>query len=698
MKKNYLLLFTTAVIILIYLPLLLYSSVGGDTVYIFNSMFADFTIVPYAWSVHAFNGIGGFTSAYNTDQLLTILIALLGTFFSWPVIVKIIYVLPFLLICFFSSYMLIKLFTHRKEIVFLSILIYMLNTYILMLLSGGQFVVALAYALVPLVIFLFIQLLYTASFRYLFLCIIIYGIQIMMDIRFAYLSAVTVGLFYGFSFLTDRRNIQWLRVLFLILPAGIGVLALQAFWLIPTVLLRNNPLNSLGSAYTTQQAVSYFSFAKFENTISLLHPNWPENIFGKVYFMRPEFLILPIIAYASLFFVKSSQINELTGLSVKNKKKSLIINSLIDNKLILFFAFLGLIGAFLAKGSNDPFGFIYLWMFVHVPGFIMFRDPTKFYTLVALSYSILIPFSLWKLSERVSSIKYKVLKDYGTFIILFVFILFWLVTIRQAVFGQLGGTFQATKVPSEYTTFANYLSSQNKFSRTLWMPTTQRFGYSSDNHPAVSAEDFFNIYNENGLIKKLRSAGAEKLLQEMGVKYIIVPTDSQKEIFLKNRAYSEALYKRTVSDVSKIKWLKPDHQIPGLAVFTVPNPKDHFYLESSMKNPSAGSGQGQESSVSYTFVNPTKYIVTVKNVHKGDRLIFAESFDPNWVATVNSSTSLRVKSQMFAKLFNSFVLPENGSFTMNVYYTPQKWVNIGAIISLLTVIVLIVLLLGKVLS
>jgi hypothetical protein len=147
---------------------------------------------------------------------------------------------------------------------------------------------------------------------------------------------------------------------------------LHSFWILPALLIHQNAFTQLGGVTPTIDSVTYFSFAKFENAISLLHPNWPENIFGKTYFMKPEFLILPLLAFMSIFFVKKEK----------------------QNKLILYFILLGIFGAFLAKGSQDPFGNIYLWMFQHLPGFFLFRDSTKWYTLVAISYAILIPFSI----------------------------------------------------------------------------------------------------------------------------------------------------------------------------------------------------------------------------------------------------------------------------------------------------------------
>ena len=155
-------------------------------------------------------------------------------------------------------------------------------------------------------------------------------------------------------------------------------MGLHAFWLLPTLVTHGSAISEFGAIYTSSNSIAFFSFAKFEDAFGLLHPNWPENIFGLTHFMRPEFLLLPFLAFSSLLFVAK-----------ENKK----------NTYVLFFALLALLGAFLAKGVNDPFGGVYLWFFDHVPGFIMFRDPTKWYLLIVLSYSVLIPYTVGKVYE-----------------------------------------------------------------------------------------------------------------------------------------------------------------------------------------------------------------------------------------------------------------------------------------------------------
>ena len=646
---------------------------SGDFGFNFKNQFQNYSIFQYAWSIYQEVGLGG-----NASPSLWIIlnasfpVVLLGQMFHspWVLIERISYFFPFLILSFFSSFLISKLIVSNGWR-FLASAIFMTNTYILMVVGGSQVQIALSYALSPIIFYLVINLINFGFEKIIlnkFLILksislgIILALQIIFDPRIVYISLFGTCIYLLLKFFESRKIKSFfisLAVAFVI--PGITSFLFNAFWLLPTILLRENPLQQLGSAYTTTNAVQYFSFAKFENTISLLHPNWPENIFGKVGFMKPEFLLLPILAYASLLFIYKTK-----DLRLKNN--------------ILFFALLGLIGAFLAKGTNDPFGSIYLWLFSYFPGFIMFRDSTKWYSLVAVSYSVLIPFSIWKIYERFKSLsKFQILnfKFYINFknkilnlqnIFLVVTILYLLFLIKPALLGQLTGTFKTTSVPNDYIKLENFLYQQNSFSRTLWVPTTQRFGFYSNSHPEISAENFFNPYNDKNLIQKI--ASSESLLQNSGVKYVIVPYDSQGEIFLSGRKYSNSLYVQTIKDVGSISWLKPVSGFGKIAVFEVPNPKPHFFL------------QDPKSKIEYRSLSPVDYKVELKDVKKGDILVFSESYDRGWEAK-GSSYTLNAKRYT---LFNSFILPQSGSYSLDVYYTPQDLVNKGVVISLVSLI------------
>jgi hypothetical protein len=618
---------------------------GGD----FSGFISKTVLIPYAWG-NDLSGLGSsiisFSWSYFVLNIPLFFLKYLGA--NYDIAQKISFFYSFILISFFSSlYLCKKIFTIGK-FYFLSPIIFIFNTYILMLAGGGQIIIALSYALSPFVFVSYISLINLKK-KYLrnsILTGILLSFQIMLDLRIAYVVVIAIGIYWLYGLLENRTLRNLLKsFLFVILIPGLLSFFLNAFWLIPTLVTHQNPVGQLGDTYASFRAVQYFSFAKFENSISLLHPNWPENIFGKVGFMRSEFILFPILAFSSLFFIKNEE---------KNRKK-----------YVLFFAFIGLLGAFLAKGANEPFGGIYLWMFEHVPGFIMFRDPTKWYLLIAISYSLLIPFSVSKIYDFLK-FKFKTQKLIANFFVILT-ALYLLFLIKPALLGQLSGTFKPVVVPSEYVRLEKFVSSDSGFYRTFWVPAIQRFGFYSRNHPAISAQNLFNLTDREKIDAKISES--RSLLQESAVKYVIVPEDTQGEIFLSDRKYDERAYLQTVNGISLIPWLKRVSVFGKIVVFENSNYKDHFW--SSDPN----------LIINYKYVSPVEYSVEVNNSKKGDILVFSENFDKNWIA---EGLNVKIQSSEFNSKFNSFILPAGGTYALRIYYVPQNYVNIGLIVSLVT--------------
>ena len=638
-------------------------------------MMHDAHVSLYAWDWHVnLDGFALFFAPYSwVFPFIFIPQVILGKDLGidWSWIVRIVYLYPYFILMLFAPIFLIKNLFPKNRFYLLAVLVFSFNTYAL-LLAGGEVFLALAYSLSPIIFILFIKQSTKKSLQTALLTGVILSLQIMFDPRIAYVTMFAVGLYYLFVLcrLLYRRkfNTTLYLLLYSFIIPGIVTVFLQAFWILPSFLYGKNPVQTLGSAYSGVDAVTYFSFAKFENTIALLHPNWWENIFGKVYFMRPEFLILPLLAFASLLFInKSKEENQ-------------------NTKQILFFTFLGLLGAFLAKGSNDPFGGIYLWLFGHIPGFELFRDPTKWYLLIALSYAVLIPFTVERIYEclkkqkkfSILSFNFPINFQNPTFnaqnLFVFLVICYLLFLIRPALFGQLNGMFRITSEPNDYMQLETFISEQPAYFRTLWYPSKQRFSYYSEIHPEMSAQALLNIYNDKKLFAAISEKSTEKLLQEASVKYIIIPDDSENDIFLTNYKYNEKKYEWTINKLDSISWLQKKETLGKIVIYEVPSPKDHFYLQEA------------NGHLTYNSLNPTKYTITVQNVQKGDRLIFTEQYDPHWEIDINST---KIPSNKFNGIFNSFILPQSGSYTLTVYYTPQDWVETGEWVSLVSFIVVI---------
>lgn len=639
---------------------------SGDFSFISASKLQDASLIPYAWGWNlAVGGLGAFVSPFSWLHYVEAIPLVFAKFFSlnWSLVERFFYFYPLLLALIVIPIFVFKKFFPASKLAFFSTLIFSLNTYILMLIGGGQIFISLSYAIAPLVFYLFLISFNQKKLSFSLLTGLIFSLQSMLDLRIAYVTIFAFLLYLLFNIDFSKKFL--FRIAYcLIIPLFVTFL-LNSYWIIPTLVLRTNPLYDLGQIYTSFGAVKFFSFATLENTISLLHPNWPENLFGKVSFMKPEFLIIPILAYSSLFFLK-------------NEERKI-------RKNILFFAVLGLLGAFLAKGANDPFGFIYVWMFDYIPGFIMFRDPTKWYLLIAISYSILIPFSIGKIYEYLNKFKRPSIFNFSSQnIFLLVVIVYLLFLINPALFGNLSGAFKSTAVPNDYIQLEKYLSSDRNFYRVLWFPTVQRFGYYSNLHPAMPAREFFKEVDNKLLIQKFKQKGTQKVLTESSVKYLIIPYDSQGEIFLKDRKYNKNLYLFTLKQLKSVSWLKNVKQIGKIYIFEIENYKDHFWTDS------------KNFSIKYERINPVEYKIYLENVKSNDRLVFSEKYDKNWTLKEPGNSKTILPSEPYNKVFNSFTLQKEGNYIVEVYYGPQMYVIVGTMLGITTLIlILLYLLIGS---
>mgnify|MGYP001564540833 CR=1 FL=1 len=497
---------------------------GEDWPYLFLENIKEFSFFPTAgslWLVFYYQA---------TSKLFVEYFGL-----NWEIAERILWFWPFLILSIISSYYLTKSW--------IGVLIYTTNTYILMVVSGGQMGVALAYSIAPLVIGRFIKLINSttfllsqnfkfqiSNFKYPIIAGLIFGIQTMFDPRISYIIFIAV-IFY-FLFTLKKSLATFLSsLLFVLLIPILIMIVINLYWILP-LLYGNIPIEHQG--FKSVEGFKFLSFADFSHSISLLHPNWPENIFGKTYFLQPEFLILPIIAYFGLFFSRTK---------------------------ILFFSLIGLIGAFLAKGSNPPFEFINEWFFQYFPGMSMFRDSSKFYLLIVLGYSFLIPFALQKISKKI---------PFGKLLPV-VFILFWCILIRHAFFGELGGTFKTMAVPTEYIELKQHLLSTPN-STILWIPSRQRFGFSSDSHPGISARDILEDSDPLRMAKVISNDKGKTIynkFKEMKIEQIIVPYDSDKELFILDRKYNDLLRDKVIIELDKTEWLIKIPKFSKSAIYKV---------------------------------------------------------------------------------------------------------------------------------
>ncbi|MCL4418656.1 hypothetical protein M1146_00980 [Patescibacteria group bacterium] len=649
--------------------------IGGDWPYYYKEMLRGFSYVPPLWTSQGGTGLGGVNTNFPffgyENIIIDIFVNILGL--PWQLVCKIFWFGLFIALSVFSMVFLLRAIFKNLSIsqIIISIFTYIANSYILLIVGGGQMGIALAYSMAPLVLGFFINLInyvvsvskdsqskkpYVSGLRYSIFAGLVFALQLMFDFRISYISGLVVLIYAFFHyFFIDRFSLKLFAFHFLLFI--FIVLGFHAFWIIPFLVFR---LFSVPEGLTSTSGFEFFSFAHFPQSLSVLHPNWPENIFGKTYFMRVEFLLLPILAFSNLLLLKN----------LKEVKK---------NSFIVFFALIALTGAFLVKGINPPFGEVNRLLFNNIPGMNLFRDPTKFYLLITLSYSILIPCSLFQLSKKTQVwIKNSamgqnfIIKQFGNMIIL-LSILYLFFLVRPAVFNELGGTFMSHEVPKEYVKLKDFVISQPNFFRTLWIPTQSRFRIQTENHPLINAEWLFKTSSHSATVNMLGNKETEEILEKLAVKYIIIPYDVSHEIFLEDHHYNHAERLKFEHELDKIPWLKKIES-GNVSVYGTPKYNERFTLE----------GEGK---LTYKKIGKSKYFLTFE-IKRDSKLIFSEQFHPGWIAKINN-LKIRPKETELGTM--KFDLPNNSQNAM-IYFEPEEWMNYSSLFSFIYLVAIIIFL------
>lgn len=608
------------------------------------------SLIPVSWNGMYGGGMGASTVPYLWNYIqYAAPLYFLGHILQlpWEYIVRFGYLFPFLVITIISSYTLAKHFV-GSFFAWIGSLIYTVNTYSLLIISGGQTGVAFGYGLAPYVLLRFINAIDASKEPNLKQGIkngIWVALLITFDLRLTYLVLAAVFLYYVFSL---KKTMAWRfllrRIVFLfIIPCSVAA-SLHLFWILPA-LQYGGVVAGLGDAYTNSGMLKFLSVADFSHTLSLLHPNWPENLFGKVYFLQPEFLGIPLLAFFSLLFLKKA----------KNKQH------------ILFFALLALIGAFFAKGTNEPFGGMFIWLFSHMPGFVLFRDPTKFYLFVALGYSILIPYGLQHIGTRWKK---------GIWIAGIVFMVFWGVTVRESLTGSVGGTLHAVSVPDEYLKFEKQIRGEDNFFRVLWVPATPRFAFSTMTHPSADALTLMKESSASGVIARLKTPDMKEQLARWSVNYIAVPIDKTGEFFATDRTYDDGKRREVIEELDTIPWLERQRQYETLAVWKTTAYNNHFWI---------GDGSGTP----FKMENPTGFTLTGLSVKKGAAVTMSENFSPLWSSRFGNSET---RAGLTGDGLNEFIAPHDYAGEVTIRYIPQSSLMTGLWIDGIAVLLYCVLL------
>lgn len=456
--------------------------------------------------------------------------------------------LPSLLISYLGFKKLNQSFKFQTAIAWL---FYVTNTYFILLLDGGQLNLVLAYSFFPLVYYFYKNAISTEKIS--FSKTITYGLSLCFissfDIRLLFPLYILIGVDFIVSFSLKREKKILTSILKFLLLNLVGLTTfalLNLYWIVPGVLSKKI---ELPQGYGSVNNLLSLNFTSVTHSLFVQQPHWYLNIFGKISNPIWYFGLLPLFVILGYLFVK-------------NKNKRVFMGLLI-------------VGIFLTKGANPPLSNVYTWLFTYIPGFNVFRDSTKFFVLISLSYSLL----LGMLFQRLKKEKIRLYR-----VVFFLLLSFVAITNYPVLVGKLTGTFSEPPYLPFVQKANQIISSDASFSRSLWLPVKLSLGYVSYLHPSLDAiiaiqkrpfeVGIVGAYEQFNFLREASYAG--QLLKIAGIKYIAYPFPDERRQNLKQDNID--YYYSFLDQLTNLPWIDKVVSSPPVAVLQTKEAKDHFFI------------------------------------------------------------------------------------------------------------------------
>ncbi|MCX6706192.1 MAG: hypothetical protein NTV24_03780, partial [Candidatus Woesebacteria bacterium] len=497
----------------------------GDAPFFYPEGLKELFSEPLTWVGRGanFGGVNNILWIYP----LMFLFGLLNKLFSFgsDFLVRLVFYFPSLIFAFIGPLLLTRYLKLSKITQFFSVLTYLLSTYYILLVDGGQIGISLAYGLFPLIILLGKKMLDSFNLKTLIGFILISFILCLVDPRISIISFLTLFVWQAVE--------NWKKVYSLFI-AGILLIPLNFYWILPLIKIKGEALST---------GVTGLQLSSLLNAFFLYAPHWPDNIFGKVVQPSFYFILIPIFIFGALTL----------------KRKS---------KLVFTLTLCFLIFAFISKGSSAPFGIWYDYL-MKLPFGFAFRDSSKFFIPLILFGGILI-------GEMVEEVGLKI-KIFP--VLTYLYLLF---LIYPALLGKLNFNLSSRSVGGDYGAIYQNLKDKQGFFGTLWFPEKHPLGYEIAGKEVIGAKDiilskpFAFINASEDPYNFLNNSSYVDWLRVLGVKYLFLSGDQRNIRPTEKDVKDWTTIKSLVSETSGLKQLNWGTSIPSYEIEKANLPKFYF--------------------------------------------------------------------------------------------------------------------------
>jgi len=385
---------------------------------------------------------------------------LLGLGFEWTG--RLIWFFPFLIFSTVSIYLLSKRLFKHTLVSFFATIYFLSNNFIVFRLHGAQMYMAMAYALAPLSIYLFVRGIEEKKLIFAALNGLVLSAAVYNDLRIVVLIVgmqAAYGLYYSLVLAEDRSKALCAGVKNLAL-SGIVVLLFNIFWLIPLAIGFRSSLLS-PSNLSSLKMVESLSRTDFFNALALsmgANPKWGGFVYLKGQIITAALFPILLIIY---------------GVSLLAKPR----------RDYLFWFLSAIVLTFFAKGLNPPLSGLNAFFYNYVPLAAMYRLPSKFLLVGGTAISLCFGLGCAGILAKIKSVMWRIP---ALLCLAFLPILVLLPSLfgSKSLKSTAGGSSFRPFVPSAFFEFEEWLNQQEPGYKSIFLPGGPSYIFFSNQFPA----------------------------------------------------------------------------------------------------------------------------------------------------------------------------------------------------------------------
>jgi len=432
--------------------------VSGDWGWATQGKLAEYFPWPRIWNDTL--GIGGENAVENAFRfpvyVVAGMLAHLGA--NWAIVERVVYFIPYAVVLPVAGWLLSREILGKTSFVLLTPLLLVGNTYFLMV-GNTEVPLAFSAAIGILALFTYIKAMKTGRVWWGIATGLLLAVATAYDIRPVYITILMIVAYYLVLCVSNTSLRAIIGRLGISALAGGVYLVLELYWILPVV-------TSHGKLPLPLASAPDFNIITLSHSITSVFTAWTGSLPAAFHEagLSPILYLVPLIAVIVL--VRKRLSPELVWLTL----------------MVVVFAFLG-------KTNNPPFGGVYDWLFVHVPGFNLFREGSKFYYPVAMGFSILVPASigaLWDWSKRSFGARGLLGRGFAVASAVTVMaISLWPIYVLQT--GVLLSTTTPTAEPASFRELTTMITSDHHRSQVLWFGSPIFRTYEQSHHYSIAS-------------------------------------------------------------------------------------------------------------------------------------------------------------------------------------------------------------------